>query len=96
MHNDKKCYSWFEQQPGFLKRKRYDNLRRRIGTIVDHVKCNKLCVDAGDGRTLRVDGAREFGTLPELERLGREEGEHFVVRARRLDSRLWEVEADPL
>lgn len=53
-------------------------------------------VDAESGRTLTVDGAREFGSVPELERLGSEEGEHFVVRARRLDGRLWEVEADPL
>ncbi|MFL5922336.1 MAG: hypothetical protein ACJ75Q_08935 [Gaiellaceae bacterium] len=53
-------------------------------------------VEAESGRTLSVDGAREFGTVPELERLGREEGDHFVVRARRLDGRLWEVEADPL
>jgi hypothetical protein len=53
-------------------------------------------VDAESGRTLTVDGAREFGSVPELELLGREEGEHFVVRARRLDGRLWEVEADPL
>jgi hypothetical protein len=53
-------------------------------------------VAAEGGRTLSVDGAREFGTVLELERLGREEGEHYVVRARRLDGDLWEVEADPL
>ncbi len=53
-------------------------------------------VDAETDRTFTVDGAREFGSVPELDRLGRDEGEHFVVRARRLDGRLWEVEADPL
>jgi len=53
-------------------------------------------VNGEGGRTLMVDGAREFGSVPELARLGRGEGEHFVVRARRLDSRLWEVELDPL
>ena len=53
-------------------------------------------VDTEDGRTLSLDGARAFGSIPELERLGREEGEHYVVRARRLDGNLWEVEADPL
>jgi hypothetical protein len=53
-------------------------------------------VDADDGRTFTVDGMRAFGTLPELERVGREEGERYVVRARRLDGDLWEVEADPL
>jgi hypothetical protein len=53
-------------------------------------------VEAEGTRTLTVDGAREFGSIPELERIGREEGEHYVVRARRLDGSLWEVEADPL
>ena len=53
-------------------------------------------VDAEGGRTFTVDGAREFGSVPELEQIGREEGEHYVVRARRLDGDLWEVEADPL
>jgi hypothetical protein len=45
----------------------------------------------GDERELRVDGARTFGTLPNLER----EGDH-VVRARRLTGELWEVESSPL
>ena len=49
-----------------------------------------------DGRTLTVDGERAFGSLPELERLGRREGDSFVLRARRLDEGLWEFEASPL
>jgi hypothetical protein len=49
-----------------------------------------------DGRTLAVDGRREFGSIPELERLGEDQGDSYVVRARRLDERLWEVEVDPL
>jgi hypothetical protein len=53
-------------------------------------------VNGEAGRSFTVDGAPEFGSQPELERLGHEEGEHHVVRARRLDGRLWEVEADPL
>jgi hypothetical protein len=53
-------------------------------------------VEAEGARTLTVDGAREFGSIPELERIGGEQGEHYVVRARRLDGGLWEVEADPL
>ena len=53
-------------------------------------------VEVDDRLTLTVDGAREFGSIPELERIGREEGEHYVIRARRLDGSLWEVEADPL
>jgi hypothetical protein len=32
----------------------------------------------------------------ELERIGREQGEHHVVRASRLDGDAWEIEADPL
>ena len=53
-------------------------------------------VETDGGRTLTVDGARKFGSIPELERIGREEGDHYVIRARRLDGSLWEVEADPL
>jgi hypothetical protein len=39
---------------------------------------------------LLVDGAREFGSVPELEGLG------DIVRAERLDGDLWEVRASPL
>lgn len=53
-------------------------------------------VSAPDGRTFTVDGAREFGSLPALERIGLEQGEHHVVRATRLDGDAWEIEADPL
>jgi len=42
------------------------------------------------GDTLLVDGAREFGSVPELEGLG------DIVRAERLDGDLWEVRASPL
>ncbi len=48
------------------------------------------------GRALTVDGERTFGSLPQLQRIGEREGESYVVRARRLDDRLWEVEASPL
>ena len=47
-------------------------------------------------RTLSVDGVGLFGTIPELEETGRREGTSYVVRARRLDGDLWEVQADPL
>jgi hypothetical protein len=50
----------------------------------------------GGDRTLTVDGARAFGSIPELEAIGRREGDSYVVRARRLDGDLWEVSADPL
>ena len=44
----------------------------------------------GDERTLLIDGAQTFGSIPALER-----PEH-VVRARRVDGETWEVEVDPL
>ena len=44
----------------------------------------------GGERTLAVDGARSFGSIPQLER-----PEH-VVRARRIDGAVWEVTVDPL
>jgi hypothetical protein len=49
-----------------------------------------------DGRSLAIDGAREFGTIPELESLGAGESEAFVVRASRLDGDLWEVTVSAL
>jgi hypothetical protein len=45
---------------------------------------------------LTVDGLRVFGSEAALERLGEAEGRHYVVRAKRLDGDLWEIEADPL
>ena len=44
----------------------------------------------GEERSLLVDGERGFGGMPQLER-----PEH-VVRARRVDGDLWEVDATPL
>jgi hypothetical protein len=55
----------------------------------------ELVVNEGE-RTLTVDGARAFGSVPELERLGEAQGSSYVVRARRLDADLWEVETNPL
>ena len=49
-----------------------------------------------DGRAITVDGARAFGTIPELERLGARQGDSYVVRAKRLDGNLWEVAASAL
>ena len=47
-------------------------------------------------RILRVDGRTTFGRVPELERVGQGRGSEYVVRARRLDGQLWEVEASAL
>jgi len=55
----------------------------------------ELSVRGGE-RALTVDGAREFGTIPELERLAAERHEDFVIRAQRLDDGWWEVRVDPL
>ena len=50
----------------------------------------------GGERTLLVDGVDTFASLPELERVGEARGASYVVRARRLDGTLWEVEATAL
>jgi hypothetical protein len=55
----------------------------------------ELVVNQG-ARALSVDGKREFGSIAELEQWGDRLGDSYVVRARRLDGRLWEVEASPL
>ena len=44
-----------------------------------------------EGKTLLVDGRREFGSIPELEHLGEALGARFAVEAERLDADLWEV-----
>jgi hypothetical protein len=55
----------------------------------------ELAVTDSD-RVLRVDGRTTFGSVPELERVGQERGSEYVVRARRLDGQLWEVETSAL
>jgi hypothetical protein len=50
----------------------------------------------GDERTLIVDGAREFGTIPNLETLASRRHADYVVRAERLDGDWWEIRVDPL
>jgi hypothetical protein len=55
----------------------------------------ELVVNQGE-RALSVDGERAFGSVAELEQWGDRLGDSYVVRARRLDGRLWEVEANPL
>lgn len=51
---------------------------------------------SGGARTLLVDGAPVFGGSSELERLGVERGDDFVVRASRVDGDLWDVRVLPL
>ena len=54
-----------------------------------------LTVHEGE-RTLLVDGAHAFASLPALERFGEVRGSSYVVQGRRLDGTVWEVEALPL
>jgi hypothetical protein len=70
---------------------------RRIEVVKLEAPGEELEVIANDdGRTLVVDGERAFGGVPELERIGERQGSTYVVRARRLEGTLWEVEALPL
>jgi len=43
------------------------------------------------GKTFLVDGQPEFGTIPELEKLGEAAGDRYAIEAERLDGELWEV-----
>jgi hypothetical protein len=57
----------------------------------------ELTLTVNDGESeLLVDGARTFGSLPALERFGETRGPSYVVRAKRVDGAVWEVEAMPL
>jgi hypothetical protein len=48
-------------------------------------------VSRGGSRELTIDGGRAFGSVPGLEREG-----DYVVRARRLDADVFEIDATPL
>jgi hypothetical protein len=70
---------------------------RRIELATVSAEGEEIELSEHDGsRTLIVDGTQEFGSVPELEAIGRREGDSYVVRARRVDGDLWEVSADPL
>jgi hypothetical protein len=70
---------------------------RRIQVASFQAAGDELELSRHDGvRTLLVDGAQEFGTVPELEAMGGRQGASYVVRARRLDGDLWEVDVKPL
>jgi hypothetical protein len=55
----------------------------------------ELTVRQGE-RTLMVDGAPAVGDTGELEQLGAERGNDFVVQASRVDGDLWDVRILPL
>ena len=70
---------------------------RRIVVASFRADGDELELVSGEaGRTFTVDGERAFGSVPELERIGLAQGEHYVVRASRVDGEAWEIEADPL
>jgi hypothetical protein len=45
----------------------------------------------GDQRELVVDGKKSFGSVPELEQIGKEASVDFFARASRIDGDLWEI-----
>jgi hypothetical protein len=45
----------------------------------------------GDEQELVVDGRRSFGSIPELEEMGRSLADEFFVRAVRVDDDVWEI-----
>jgi hypothetical protein len=53
-------------------------------------------VMSGGERSLTVDGARSFGSIPQLEELAAQRSTDYVVHASRLDGSLWEVRIDRL
>jgi hypothetical protein len=55
----------------------------------------ELVVTGGE-RALKVDGRPSLHSAPELVRAGEAVAQEYVVRARRLESSLWEVEATAL
>jgi hypothetical protein len=58
---------------------------------------DELSLTMRDGeRTLLVDGAQTFGSIPELERLGSARASAYVVQGTRLEGALWEVRVVPL
>jgi hypothetical protein len=43
-----------------------------------------------------VDGKRSFGSVPELEQIGKEASADFFARALRIEDDLWEVTVNPI
>jgi len=50
----------------------------------------------GDQSELVVDGKRSFGSVPELEQIGKEASADFFARALRIEDDLWEVTVNPI
>jgi hypothetical protein len=73
-------------------------LRRiQVVELQDDPGGDELMLSLRDGeRSVLVDGAPVFGSIPALEQLGAAKGESYVVEARRLEGALWEVRVTPL
>lgn len=50
----------------------------------------------GQERSVRIDDSPTLASVPELERLGAARSSTYVVTARRLEGRTWEVSVTPL
>ncbi len=72
-------------------------LKANIVQLPEDVEGDEVELAVNDGeKTLTVDGRQRFGSVPALERLGEPEGASYVVRAKRVDGDLWDVQAVPL
>jgi hypothetical protein len=72
---------------------------RRIEVVAlpDGPEGGELMLTVRDGeRSLVVDGASVFGSIPQLEELGAARGPSYVVQGQRLTDDLWEVRIVPL
>ena len=68
----------------------------RVAELESDVAGDVIELAVQDGqRTLLVDGARSFGSLPDLEALAGDR-DAYVIRADRLDGNLWEVSVSAL
>ena len=68
-----------------------------VAELPEEVEGEELVLSvSGDERALLVDGRPGFGSIPQLERLGQARYDSYVVRAERLDGRLWEIKVAPL
>lgn len=71
--------------------------RIEVVELPDDPSGQAVTLSVRDGeRALAVDGDPAFGSIPALERLGAARAPSYVVEARRLDGRIWEVQVTPL
>ncbi len=71
--------------------------RTEVVELPEDVKGDEIDIAVqGEQHTVVVDGEQEFGSIPQLERLGYERHDAFVIHAERLDDRLFEVRVAPL